>query len=908
MIEKTDSKQLPTFVPDYFIIYGEDYLTITNKVEQLYLVEKKDALTLFFNTEPEKALKSFEYVLYSIFQEVIKYFMVLHDEMSIEQKFCTLIDFVNNDFAMINQELKNLTNQIATNNLGDGILPNLILNDRCRNNELFLIRLIYHVAVMLSYKKYHQLFLPIALIYEKPETLNDKLFPTMMDDQFLFTKNAMTEGGKWYECPNGHPYFIGNCGRPWVVSTCRECGSQVGGSRHKLDDKNKLLDVAKNETKTGYFIGKMNHATTVLAGERLLGPASVKIIRVLIDISFIWSSCSKYPTVSSHVLPSLVTKGLDDPRDLPNFFYLHLERDIMDLVKLTGKNFGEVVFYLHLIIKSLMETSEQTCDINTELRQYKLREQWEREFDKKFIQPILTSLNTDVQKQMEQVLSEKGIANNPLLRIVYERDESEPNNPLPHFWRYRTIVSLEHFSQSFSTADLNTKNKCPLVDKFLKEENKLFVTRYLPDIVQLQRRVGDKFLHRLEKREAANTSIKDFLDRMKTENKQESEELARLVKSLATAWSIIGEDVKKNGRLRIEEALEQQEITPATSLSYLLPSSTGDGLLITSLTDYLVLIHNSFVHAYRDRVKGSRSNKIPLRELNMSHVIEYEEHLQPLLLSQAHYSLALGQGSQVTYDFEGVEQQLMEQFIQNKPLILAEHLRFEYIREAYNLGVFEQVRHKVQQTELKKIVWSAIRKDMDSLEAVTDVLLLLDVVIGFLSSAGGDPEQKLSSYLYDVLKYSYTSEGAGPLQSRRAESALRLKHILSFWEFMSIEKARKLCLHGQIPFSSLKDEFQEVVSDKEKRQIIRSCTHFPVEKILVFLHDFILFFVRVRDAEEKDFGLRESIMEYAEENDWKLPEGFCKFPEGIKLSQCASAWSVLAVLEHSISNSYITDV
>ena len=204
------------------------------------------------------------------------------------------------------------------------------------------------------------------------------------------------------------------------------------------------------------------------------------------------------------------------------------------------------------------------------------------------------------------------------------------------------------------------------------------------------------------------------------EDGQEWEDLSNLVNNFATAWSMIGEDVRKNGRLKMEEALEQREITPATCLAYLLPSSTREGVLITSLTDYLVLIHNSFVHAYRDRVKEyvlyylhsmlytrcvcysvycvrSRSDKIPLRELNTSHVIEYEEQLQPLLLSHAHYSLALGQGSHVTYDFEGVEQRFMEQFIQSKPLILAEHLRFEYTREAYNLDVFEQVRHKVQQ-------------------------------------------------------------------------------------------------------------------------------------------------------------------------------------------------------------------
>ena len=47
--------------------------------------------------------------------------------------------------------------------------------------------------------------------------------------------------------------------------------------------------------------------------------------------------------------------------------------------------------------------------------------------------------------------------------------------------------------------------------------------------------------------------------------------------------------------------------------------------------------------------------------------------------------------------------------------------------------------------------------------------------------------------------------------------------------------------------------------------------------------------------------LRESMEEY-EDRDWKLPEGFKHFPEGIKLSQCASAWAVLARHEYLLSN------
>ena len=52
--------------------------------------------------------------------------------------------------------------------------------------------------------------------------------------------------------------------------------------------------------------------------------------------------------------------------------------------------------------------------------------------------------------------------------------------------------------------------------------------------------------------------------------------------------------------------------------------------------------------------------------------------------------------------------------------------------------------------------------------------------------------------------------------------------------------------------------------------------------------------------------LKESINEYANDYDWKLPAGFSsRFPEGIKLSQCAAAWAVLALQEHRISTPQI---
>ena len=71
---------------------------------------------------------------------------------------------------------------------------------------------------------------------------------------------------------------------------------------------------------------------------------------------------------------------------------------------------------------------------------------------------------------------------------------------------------------------------------------------------------------------------------------------------MCEAWNRIGNTVKKCGRLQVDRTFPLI-LDDDSSLSYMLASSTGDGLLITSLTDYLLLIHNKFVHTYIDIVK-----------------------------------------------------------------------------------------------------------------------------------------------------------------------------------------------------------------------------------------------------------------------------------------------------------------
>jgi len=49
----------------------------------------------------------------------------------------------------------------------------------------------------------------------------------------------------WYECPNGHPYFIGECGMAMQQSRCMECGETVGGGQHRLHNTNRQSETVR---------------------------------------------------------------------------------------------------------------------------------------------------------------------------------------------------------------------------------------------------------------------------------------------------------------------------------------------------------------------------------------------------------------------------------------------------------------------------------------------------------------------------------------------------------------------------------------------------------------------------------------------------------------------------------------
>jgi superfamily I DNA and/or RNA helicase len=73
--------------------------------------------------------------------------------------------------------------------------------------------------------------------------LNDLMIKLDVQERrkaFIEIMNIAT--GTWYMCPNGHPYSVGDCGRPMESRECPECGVSIGGHAHRPMSGNVIVN------------------------------------------------------------------------------------------------------------------------------------------------------------------------------------------------------------------------------------------------------------------------------------------------------------------------------------------------------------------------------------------------------------------------------------------------------------------------------------------------------------------------------------------------------------------------------------------------------------------------------------------------------------------------------------------
>ena len=113
---------------------------------------------------------------------------------------------------------------------------------------------------------------------------------------------------------------------------------------------------SQDTTKRGHDLGGPENCTHT-APERHLSARAVCILRALMHSAFIWATCNNESSLEA--IASLITPQVL-PKNLPEFFWAHLEKDVELLGRDTRKGLDEVVMIIHLVLREILTTDPPT--------------------------------------------------------------------------------------------------------------------------------------------------------------------------------------------------------------------------------------------------------------------------------------------------------------------------------------------------------------------------------------------------------------------------------------------------------------------------------------------------------------------------------------------------------------------
>ena len=98
-------------------------------------------------------------------------------------------------------------------------------------------------------------------------------------------------------------------------------------------------------------MGYANTRANIGAPERNLPAAAVSIIRAIMHSCLIWFSCHHSDCIGQLVQ---IVKCSVLPHNLPEFFWMHLQKDIKNLSSSIGRSIDESAVLIHLVLKRML--------------------------------------------------------------------------------------------------------------------------------------------------------------------------------------------------------------------------------------------------------------------------------------------------------------------------------------------------------------------------------------------------------------------------------------------------------------------------------------------------------------------------------------------------------------------------
>uniref|UniRef100_A0A8C6FXL0 E3 ubiquitin-protein ligase RNF213 n=1 Tax=Moschus moschiferus TaxID=68415 RepID=A0A8C6FXL0_MOSMO len=864
---------------DRYLVHGNDYKAVRDAVGKAILESKPLAVETVLEACQSSTTQKAVYLLLALFREVTALYRSHNADLHPKPQQCEALKKFIEKSKTLSPDIRPFAISLVNNEL-----PLLRTGPGVSNLEGTVIEMAVHAATILLCGQSLVLG-PLKNLAFFPQLMVNAFLPTMPEDLLAQARNWKgLEEVKWYS-------------KCWpCMLILRDLSKLIWGHiwiNHKPKEGFHVIVDTTDRTQTGHVLGNPPPRGVAVVSDRQMSPVAFLLIRLLTHLAM-FLGASQSPQDLMNIIKPLV-------RDPKGFLQQHIQRDLEELMNMLGRSADETASVVHLVLCCLLqEQGHRSLNFDAELSTREKRNSWE-----KLVQTLILHELEHLDKTLlavnAQISQDERISSNPVAKIVY----GDPVTFLPHLpknsmvhcskmWSCRKRITIEYLQHIVEQK--NGKESVPILWKFLQKEAELRLVKFLPEILALQRNLVKRFQNVSE---AEYRSIQSFI------SSHDSDGLKKLARSRITVflstWNKLRRSLETNGEIKLPKDYCSSDLDLDTDLEVILPRRQGRGLCSTALVSYLINLHNEIVYAVEKFSKEDNSYSIDASEIADLHVISYEveRDLIPLILSNCQYHVEQGGETLQEFDLEKIQRQIISRFLQGKPRLTLKGIPTLVYRRDWNYEhLFMDIKNKMQQSPLPNAAITAIRGQLQSYSDACEALSAVEVTLGFLSAAGGDPNMHLNVYIQDTLKM-----GDQTSLVSKALNRCQLKHTIALWQFLSTHKSEQLLRLGKEPFGEIIPRYKADLSPENANLLNTFLNQIGLDAFLLELHEMMILKLKNPKTAESfnpEWSLRDTLVSYMETKDSDIPpEMESQFPEEILLSNCVAVWKMAAELKRN---------
>ena len=640
---------------------------------------------------------------------------------------------------------------------------------------------------------------------------------------------------QWYECPNGHPYSIGECGKPMQTSKCSECGVEIGGRDHS-----NVAGVRQIQNVTLDFVSHLGYQ--LLPFERVGRlESSAPFFRLLIDLSLFLSMFVSSPDAVARLVHQR------EVGNLRSHFLKAIGQHLEELRKNNRLDPMLIGVSMNAVFCKFFSPKSVLWNTGKDFIQKSVVHNTENPI-KHAMRKIITDIKASIQhrlgtsfqaaqreKVLKKALGERGW--NALLEALTNPSEAEI------LFRFSPSATIEDFFRATDSTNA-FKERYPLLSAFVNEEKRLQLVKYIIPVLEWHRLLFSVFQsNEIDHEEAGKITNEEAVQRLPTEleRKKGRELLEGYCKAFNESFHLVGEllfECQENIFLREGEvSLFGEKMSPSTPIAFSLPSisegqATRDpmGLCTVGL---LTALHRAHEECLRlgegnDEAEGNNHQQqdgaeaVGLPEISCSSfsrvlrqkliIYDRQAHLLPLLNTRSSPDEKGG----LKYDLSAIEDGLRLGILHGKQSLRLHIKYYQFRGDVRTSNRLATLRKRVPQSDVSKQTMQLILHEVDIESRMIRLLSNLEMVINFVARIGGEEAKEIGIGRKLVKQYAIETlqmdagdweEGTTPTVNEQ----IRLCH-LSFL-FMRLQEEA-----GGNPLDDLPADYREALDENQKSE------------------------------------------------------------------------------------------